>query len=239
MVNTPPAENRTMTRSFPNLPAVLAVITVALVLFAAKATSGASRQLPEPVAASFVDATTTLAAEDTAVFAGGCFWGIEAVFEHVKGVKSAVSGYAGGNGGNPSYEQVSTGDTGHAESVQVIYDPAQVSYGKLLQIFFSVAHDPTQLNRQGPDHGSQYRSAIFYNTPQQQRVAESYIKQLTAAKTFSRPIVTQVAKLRGFYTAEAYHQDYLVHHPNQPYIVINDQPKVTALKKQFPDIYRN
>ena len=228
-----------MNRSFPNIAAVLAVLTVALVLFAATATRGASLPLSEPAAAPVIDATPTSPAEDTAVFAGGCFWGIEAVFEHVKGVKSAVSGYAGGTVGNPSYEQVSTGDTGHAESVQVIYDPSQVSYGKLLQIFFSVAHDPTQLNRQGPDHGTQYRSAIFYNTPQQQHVAESYIKQLTAAKTFSRPIVTQVAKLRAFFPAEAYHQDYLVHHPNQLYIVINDQPKVAALKKQFPDIYRN
>jgi peptide-methionine (S)-S-oxide reductase len=186
-----------------------------------------------------LDAAATSAAEDTAVFAGGCFWGIEAVFEHVKGVRSAVSGYAGGSTANPSYEDVSSGDTGHAESVQVVYDPSQVSYGKLLQIFFSVGHDPTQLNRQGPDHGTQYRSAIFYNTPQQQRVAESYIKQLTAAKTFSRPIVTQVAKLGKFFRAEEYHQNYLVNHPNQLYIVINDQPKVAALKKQFPDVYRN
>jgi peptide-methionine (S)-S-oxide reductase len=228
-----------MTRSLSNVAALLAVITVALVLFAAKATRGASRQLPEPAAAPFVDLTAASPAEDTAVFAGGCFWGIEAVFEHVKGVKSAVSGYAGGNTASPSYEEVSSGDTGHAESVQVIYDPSQVSYGKLLQIFFSVGHDPTQLNRQGPDHGTQYRSAIFYNTPQQQRVAESYIKQLTTAKTFSRPIVTQLAKLSAFFPAEEYHQDYLAHHPNQPYIVINDQPKVAALKKQFPDIYRN
>jgi peptide-methionine (S)-S-oxide reductase len=179
------------------------------------------------------------ASEDTAVFAGGCFWGVEAVFDHVKGVKRAISGYAGGDVANPSYEQVSTGDTGHAESVEVIYDPSQVSYGKLLQIFFSVAHDPTQLNRQGPDHGTQYRSAIFYNDAQQQQVAESYIKQLTAAKTFSRPIVTQVAKLRAFYPAEEYHQNYLAQHPNQLYIVINDKPKVEALKKQFGDIYRN
>jgi peptide-methionine (S)-S-oxide reductase len=228
-----------MNRSIPNVPAVLAVLTVVLVLVAATATSGASRLVPEPIAAPVIGATSAVAAEDTAVFAGGCFWGIEAVFEHVKGVKSAVSGYAGGTTGSPSYEQVSSGDTGHAESVQVIYDPAQVSYGKLLQIFFSVAHDPTQLNRQGPDRGTQYRSEIFYNTPQQQRVAESYIKQLTDAKTFSRPIVTKVGKLRAFYPAEEYHQDYLVHHPNQPYIVINDQPKVAALKKQFPDIYRN
>jgi len=228
-----------MTRSISNVAAVLAVLTVALVLFATKATRGAPRQGSEPVAAPLIDATATAPAEDTAVFAGGCFWGIEAVFEHVKGVKSAVSGYAGGTTASPTYEQVSSGDTGHAESVQVIYDPAQVSYGKLLQIFFSVGHDPTQLNRQGPDHGTQYRSAIFYNTPQQQRVAESYVKQLTTAKTFSRPIVTQVAQFRAFFPAEEYHQDYLVNHPNQPYIVINDQPKVAALKKQFPDIYRN
>jgi len=228
-----------MNRSLPNVAAVLVVIIVALVLFGAKLTSGASRPLSEPVAAPLVDATVSSPAEDTAVFAGGCFWGIEAVFEHVKGVKSAVSGYAGGNVANPSYEQVSSGDTGHAESVQVIYDPSQVSYGKLLQIFFSVAHDPTQLNRQGPDHGTQYRSALFYNNAQQQQIVESYIKQLTAAKTFSRPIVTQVTRLRAFYPAESYHQDYLVHHPNQLYIVINDQPKVAALKKQFPDSYRN
>ena len=227
-----------MKRSLPNVPAVLAIVTVALVLFASKTTRGASSELYAPVAAPFVDAIATSAAEDTAVFAGGCFWGVEAVYEHVKGVKSVVSGYAGGNASNASYDQVSNGNTGHAESVQVIYDPSQVSYGKLLQIFFSVAHDPTQLNRQGPDRGTQYRSAIFYTSPDQQRVAESYIKQLTEAKTFSRPIVTQVAKLPAFYPAEAYHQDYLVNHPNQPYIVINDQPKVAALKKQFADIYR-
>ena len=227
-----------MKRPLPNVPAVLAIVTVALVLFAAKATRGASSELSAPVAAPFVDAIATSAAADTAVFAGGCFWGVEAVYEHVKGVKSVVSGYAGGNASNATYDQVSNGNTGHAESVQVIYDPSQVSYGKLLQIFFSVAHDPTQLNRQGPDRGTQYRSAIFYTSPDQQRVAESYIKQLTEAKTFSRPIVTQVAKLQGFYPAEAYHQDYLVNHPNQPYIVINDQPKVAALKKQFADIYR-
>jgi peptide-methionine (S)-S-oxide reductase len=227
-----------MNRSPSNVAAVFAVLSVALVLFAVKATNGASRQLAEPIAAPVYDIAVT-SPEETAVFAGGCFWGIEAVFEHVKGVKSAVSGYAGGSAVDPSYEKVSIGDTGHAESVQVVYDPSQVSYGKLLQIFFSVAHDPTQLNRQGPDHGTQYRSAIFYTSPEQQRVAMSYIKQLTAAKTFLRPIVTQVAKLDKFYRAEEYHQDYLVHHPNQPYIVINDQPKVAALKKQFPDVYRN
>jgi peptide-methionine (S)-S-oxide reductase len=228
-----------MNRSLPSFVIAL-VVPLALVLIAARFTSAASLPLSEPSAAPAFD--TKLAAVpslDTAVFAGGCFWGIEAVFEHVKGVKSAVSGYAGGTVPNASYEQVSSGETGHAESVQVVYDPSQVSYGKLLQIFFSVGHDPTQLNRQGPDRGTQYRSAIFFKDAQQQKVADAYIKQLTAAKTFSRPIVTQVAKLGNFYEAEAYHQDYLAHHPNQLYIVINDQPKVAALKKQFPDVYRN
>ncbi len=225
-----------MIRNLPKYIALL-VIPAAVLLIAAKLS--ASHTLSAPAVAPLMDIQSSSAAEDTAVFAGGCFWGVEAVFEHVKGVKSVVSGYAGGEVANPSYEQVSSGDTGHAESVQVIYDPSQVTYGKLLQIFFSVAHDPTQLNRQGPDHGTQYRSALFYGNAQQQQVAESYIKQLTAAKTFSRPIVTQVAKLRAFYPAEAYHQDYLVNHPTQAYIVINDMPKVAALRKQFPDIYRN
>jgi peptide-methionine (S)-S-oxide reductase len=229
-----------MNRSLPNFAAAVVVIPLTLVLFAATLAPRTSRTTDGPISAPSVDAQVIGGAtEDTAVFAGGCFWGVEAVFDHVKGVKRAISGYAGGDVTNPSYEQVSTGDTGHAESVEVIYDPAQVSYGKLLQIFFSVAHDPTQLNRQGPDHGTQYRSAIFYNSAQQQRVAESYIRQLTAAKTFPHPIVTRVAKLRGFYPAEEYHQNYLAHHPTQLYIVINDQPKVAALKKQFSDIYRN
>jgi peptide-methionine (S)-S-oxide reductase len=228
-----------MGRSLLNYTAVL-VIPIALLLAASRLTSGVSREAVAPVVVAPIGTElATAASEDTAVFAGGCFWGVEAVFEHVKGVKRAISGYAGGQLANPSYEQVSSGDTGHAESVEVIYDPSQVSYGKLLQIFFSVAHDPTQLNRQGPDHGTQYRSAIFYRNAQQQQVAESYIKQLTTAKTFSGPIVTQVAKLPAFYTAEEYHQDYLEHHPNQLYIVINDKPKVAALKKQFADIYRD
>ena len=176
--------------------------------------------------------------EEVAVFSGGCFWGVEAVFEHVKGVKSAESGYAGGRVAAPSYEQVSTGDTGHAESVRVVYDPSQVTYGQLLQVFFSVAHDPTTLNRQGPDVGTQYRSAIFYRDAEQKRIAESYVAQLRAAKTFRRPIVTQIAPLTAFYMAEGYHQNYLVNHPYQPYIVINDKPKVEALKKQFAALYR-
>src|SRR3954464_3059663 len=227
-----------MKRTLPNIAAVLVVIPVALVLFAAKLTSGASRSEAGAVVTPAVpEQLSAVAGEDTAVFAGGCFWGVEAVFDHVKGVKRAISGYAGGNATSPSYEQVSTGDTGHAESVEVIYDPSQVSYGKLLQIFFSVAHDPTQLNRQGPDRGTQYRSAIFYNNASQQRIAQSYITQLTAAKTFPRPIVTQVAKLNGFFPAEEYHQHYLSQHMNQPYIVINDLPKIAALRKQFPDVY--
>jgi peptide-methionine (S)-S-oxide reductase len=226
-----------MNRSLANFAATL-VIPLGVVLLAAKLNGGSSTSLAGPVSAPAVGSTLAVApAEDTAVFAGGCFWGVEAVFDHVKGVKRAISGYAGGNLGSPSYEQVSTGNTGHAESVEVIYDPSQVSYGKLLQIFFSVAHDPTQLNRQGPDHGTQYRSAIFYNNANQQRIAQSYVTQLTAAKTFSRPIVTQVAKLNGFFPAEEYHQHYLSQHMSQPYIVINDLPKVAALKKQFPDVY--
>ena len=227
-----------MNRSISGYFALVIVIPIALLLVASRLSSGAPRTGVSITAPTIGVQLTSAPAEDTAVFAGGCFWGVEAVFDHVKGVKRAISGYAGGDLANPTYEQVSTGETGHAESVEVIYDPSQVSYGKLLQIFFSVAHDPTQLNRQGPDHGTQYRSAIFYRNPQQQQVAESYIKQLTTAKTFSRPIVTQVAKLKGFYEAEDYHQDYLEHHPNQLYIVINDKPKVAALKKEFPDIYR-
>lgn len=173
----------------------------------------------------------------TATFAGGCFWGVEAVFDHVKGVSNAVSGYAGGRTPAPTYEQVSSGLTGHAESVSVTYDPSKVTYGQLLKVFFTVAHDPTQLNRQGPDTGTQYRSAIFYSSPEQERVARAYIAQLGAAKAFRRPIVTEVSPLKAFYPAEAYHQDYLVHNPTQPYIVINDLPKLDALKHELPTLY--
>ena len=173
----------------------------------------------------------------TAVFAGGCFWGVEAVFRHVKGVSKAVSGYAGGSFKTADYERVSTGSTGHAESVEVTYDPAQVSYGELLRIFFSVAHDPTQLNRQGPDYGTQYRSAIFYVSDEQKRVAQAYIGQLGQAKAYSSPIVTQLVALPAFYAAEAYHQNYLALHPTQPYIVMHDLPKLAQLKQQFPDRY--
>jgi len=172
-----------------------------------------------------------------AVFAGGCFWGVEAVFRHVKGVSSAVSGYAGGTAGTADYTQVSSGTTRHAEAVEVTYDPAKVSYGQLLKVFFSVAHDPTQLNRQGPDHGTQYRSAIFTSGDEQKRVAQAYVAQLDRAKVYAQPIVTEIVALPAFYPAEAYHQNYLALHPTQPYIVFNDLPKLANLKAQFPDLY--
>ena len=177
-------------------------------------------------------------APQTLVVAGGCFWGVDAVFKHVKGVTSVTSGYAGGDKSTADYETVSTGRTGHAESVSIVFDPSQVTLGQLLRVFFSVAHNPTELNRQGPDHGTQYRSAIFYDSAEQKRVADAYIAQLQAAHVYPAPIVTQVAALAAFYPAEAYHQDYLKLHPLQPYIVINDAPKVAALKTMFPAIYR-
>ncbi|MBI5922370.1 MAG: peptide-methionine (S)-S-oxide reductase MsrA [Betaproteobacteria bacterium] len=178
------------------------------------------------------------AGEQTAVFAGGCFWGVDAVFKHIKGVSEVVSGYAGGSAATAHYSQVGKGDTGHAESVRVRFDPAQVSYQDLLQVFFSVAHDPTQLNRQGPDEGTQYRSAIFYTSPEQQAAASSYIDQLNTKRAFPRPVVTQLAPLQAFYPAEAYHQNYLALHPNQPYIVFNDMPKLQQLRNQFPKLYQ-
>jgi peptide-methionine (S)-S-oxide reductase len=173
----------------------------------------------------------------TVVIAGGCFWGVQGVFQHTAGVVNAVSGYAGGNKSTADYNTVSTGTTGHAESVEIRYDPKKISYGKILQIFFSVVHDPTQLNRQGPDSGTQYRSAIFTTNDEQKKVAEAYIAQLNAAKVFKKPIVTKVGSLEGFFAAEAYHQDYLTLHPNQPYIAYNDIPKVENLKKIFAENY--
>jgi len=173
----------------------------------------------------------------TAVLSGGCFWGVQGVFQHTAGVVNAVSGYAGGSRMTASYEQVSTGTTGHAESVEIKYDPKTISYGKILQIFFSVVHNPTELNRQGPDSGTQYRSAIFTTSDEQNKVAEAYIAQLNAAKVYGRPIVTKVSALQGFFPAEAYHQDYLTLHPNQPYIAYNDLPKVENLKKLFAANY--
>jgi peptide-methionine (S)-S-oxide reductase len=178
------------------------------------------------------------AAEERAVFAGGCFWGVEAVFEHVKGVIDARSGYAGGEKGTAEYETVSEGNSGHAESVEVRFDPTKVSYDKLLEVFFSVVHDPTQLNRQGPDEGPQYRSAIFYVTEAQKTAATAYIEKLKSSKTFSAPIVTEVVPLKQFFVAEDYHQDYMKNNPTDAYIVYHDVPKVKALKEKFPTLYR-
>jgi peptide-methionine (S)-S-oxide reductase len=191
--------------------------------------------IPDPI----LDAPLTSArGEQTAVLAGGCFWGVEAVFEHVKGVTRVTSGYSGGPAKAAQYEKVSTGETGHAESVRITYDPSRVSYGQLLKVFFSVAHDPTELNRQGPDTGTQYRSAIFYGNDEQKRIAEAYIDQLNKAKVFRASIVTQVTALQSFYEAEGYHQDYLAHHLDEPYIIINDLPKIENLRKQLPGLYR-
>lgn len=177
--------------------------------------------------------------QETAVVAGGCFWGIQAVFQHLKGVVSSTSGYSGGAAKTAHYEEVSSGSTGHAESVKIVFDPSQISYGQILMIFFSVGHNPTELNRQGPDYGTQYRSSIFYASEEQKKIAEAYIAQLDAAKIYGQPIVTQVVPLQGFYAAEGYHQDYLKHHTYEPYIVINDLPKLNNLKKEYPELYRN
>jgi peptide-methionine (S)-S-oxide reductase len=216
------------------------VVIIGLVAWTAFRTLGARPpETPKvPFPAPAVD--TPLAAaktQQTAVFAGGCFWGVQAVFEHLKGVSSATSGYAGGHVKSPSYETVSMGVTGHAESVSILYDPSKLTYGQLLMVFFSVAHDPTQWNRQGPDTGSQYRSAIFYTSEEQKRIAEAYIAQLDAAKVYSRKIVTKVEPFQAFYAAEGYHQDYLKNNPDNPYIVYNDLPKLENLKKDFPSLY--
>jgi len=218
--------------------AVRGAIALAVIAPLAALSRPSSREptvVPEAAVTSRLSAAPGL---QTIVLAGGCFWGIEAVFEHIKGVTDAVSGYAGGTKEQADYETVSTGTTGHAESVKVTFDPTKVSLEKLLQVFFSVAHDPTQLNRQGPDVGPQYRSAIFFADEEQARVARAYIDQLTKAKVYSRPIVTQVVKLQGFYLAEEYHQNFAERNPTYPYIVYNDAPKVVNLKKQFPELYR-
>ena len=198
------------------------------------ATATAGRVLPNPV----VDAPlATTKGEQTAVIAGGCFWGVQAVFEHVKGVIGVSAGYSGGAADTAHYEMVSEGNTGHAESVRIKYDPSRISYGQLLKVYFAVAHDPTELNRQGPDTGTQYRSAIFYSNADQKRIADAYIAQLNKAGVFRQRIVTQVVPLKAFYEAEAYHQDYAVNHPDEPYIAINDLPKVAELRKQLPELY--
>ena len=194
-----------------------------------------SRRVPAPT----VDlAAAPTAKTESAVFAGGCFWGVQGVFQHVKGVNNAVSGYAGGDAKTARYEAVGSGRTGHAEAVRITYDPQQISYGKLLQIYFSVAHDPTELNRQGPDSGTQYRSTVFAENADQARIAKEYIAQINQAKTYGKPLATTVELTKPFYAAEDYHQDYLTLNPNQPYIVFNDLPKIDDLKKLFPEIYK-
>jgi len=222
-----------MSRFLLRLSALFLTVTFAGVT-ACTAGDRANTTLPSPT----VDApVATAKTPQTAVLAGGCFWGIQAIFQHVKGVVSATSGYSGGLGKTAEYELVSTGETGHAESVKIVYDPSQITYGQLLRVFFSVAHDPTQLNRQGPDTGSQYRSVIFYDNDEQKRIAEAYITQLTQGQVFPLPIVTQVVPLKAFYPAEAYHQDYAARHPDNLYIVYNDAPKLAHLRQQFPDLY--
>jgi len=199
---------------------------------------GAHAATKAPVPVPKVDQPlASTSGKETAVFAGGCFWGTQAVFERVKGVTHTTAGYAGGSAATATYDQVTTETTGHAESVEVVYDPSKITYGQLLRIFFSVAHDPTQLNRQGPDVGTSYRSAIFYSGDDQKRIANAYISQLDDAKVFPGKIVTEVTPLKGFYRAEDYHQDYALHNPGNPYIQVCDRPKIEALKQQFPDLF--
>jgi peptide-methionine (S)-S-oxide reductase len=222
-----------MTSFFSRLSALILMVTLAGVV--ACNAGEAAVAVPNPA----VDAAlATTKSQQTVVLAGGCFWGIQAVFQHVKGVTSATSGYSGGEAKTAEYELVSNGDTGHAESVKITYDPSQITYGELLRVFFSVAHDPTELNRQGPDTGTQYRSSIFYGNDEQKKIAEAYIAQLDKAKLFPRAIVTQVVPLKAFYPAEAYHQDYATRHPDNPYIAYNDAPKVAHLQQQFPALYK-
>ena len=209
-------------------------ILVLLPLLTAVACGAASGPIPPPAVDAPLAAT---AGKQTAVFAGGCFWGVQAVFERVKGVIATAAGYSGGSKSSATYDQVVTETTGHAESVEVVYDPSRITYGQLLRVYFSVAHDPTELNRQGPDVGTSYRSAIFYTDETQKRIAAAYIAQLDAAKVFPRPIVTEVTPLKAFYRAEEYHQDYALKNPNNPYIEVCDRPKINALKKEFPELF--
>ena len=221
------------------LPAFTVAALAAAVSFSSGASGAVAARDAMPAAMPAEPAPVGVAtASDTAVFAGGCFWGVEAVFESLEGVTDAVSGYAGGSDASPSYDKVSSGTTGHAESVRVVYDPSRISYDQLLQVFFTVAHDPTELNRQGPDVGTQYRSAVFYRSPAQREAAERYIGKLRDAKVWPGKIVTEVSALRGFHPAEEYHQNYLVRHPTQPYIVVNDMPKLEELRKRYPDLVR-
>ena len=214
---------------------VLFVVLVAVIGVYSQA-KGAGRSPIPPATADVPLAHSP--SKQTAVFAGGCFWGTQSVFERVKGVLDTTAGYAGGTAETATYDQVSSETTGHAESVRVVFDPSQITYGQLLRIFFSVVHDPTQLNRQGPDVGTSYRSAIFYTSEEQRKLSQAYIAQLDAGKVFPKPIVTQVVPLKGFYDAESYHQDYALHNPDNPYILVCDRPKVAALKQQFPELFK-
>jgi peptide-methionine (S)-S-oxide reductase len=220
-----------------NLRTVRIQICSTLVAMAACSGCMAAAKTPIPAPTSDVALVPT-AGRQTAVFAGGCFWGTQSVFERVRGVVATTAGYAGGSASTATYDQVSSETTGHAESVKIVYDPSKITYGKLLQIFFSVVHDPTQLNRQGPDVGTSYRSVIFYSNEEQRKISTAYIAQLDAAKVFAKPIVTQVTPLKGFYDAEAYHQDYALHNPGNPYIQVCDRPKIEALKEQFPELFQ-
>lgn len=226
----------------PNTGRVVLAVAVAAAFvgltFHAVAGKPPSSMSPFPKPAVDEPVASAKGKQETAVLSGGCFWGVQAVFQHTKGVVSATSGYAGGSQANAHYELVGNGDTGHAESVKIVYDPALVTYGQILMIFFSVAHNPTELNKQGPDWGTQYRSSVFYANNEQQKIASAYIAQLDAAKVYPQKIVTQVVPLSGFYSAEGYHQDYVKHHPDNPYIAINDLPKLVNFKKQFPELYR-
>jgi len=217
--------------------AAIAVAAVLASLFGASRTTAAhsNSSFPKPAVDEPVAAAR---GKEVAVLSGGCFWGVQAVYQHTRGVISATSGYSGGEADTAHYEMVGSGNTGHAESVQIVFDPSQITYGQVLMVFFSVAHNPTELNKQGPDWGPQYRSAVFYSSEEQKRIAEAYIAQLDAAKIYPQKIVTQVVPLKAFYPAEGYHQDYLKHHLDSPYIQINDLPKIAELKKLFPQLYR-
>ena len=217
---------------------VLRTVVAGLLLplaFSIKMCGETRTSIPAPQADA---AVAHASAKETAVFAGGCFWGTQSVFERVKGVIATTAGYAGGSASTATYDQVTTETTGHAESVKVVYDPSKITYGKLLQIFFSVVHDPTELNRQGPDVGTSYRSAIFYTSEEQRKIGSAYVAQLDAAKIFPKPIVTQITPLKGFYDAESYHQDYALHNPNNPYIQVCDRPKIEALRQEFPNLFQ-
>jgi len=212
----------------------LAVVVLVVSFFVARTQAAPKGPIPAPATD---DSLASTPGKVKAVFAGGCFWGTQGVFERVRGVTGTTVGYSGGSAATATYDQVTTETTGHAESVEVVYDPSKITYGQLLRIFFSVAHDPTQLNRQGPDVGTSYRSAIFYSNDDQKRIAEAYIAQLDAAHVFAKPIVTEVTPLKAFYRAEDYHQDYALHNPDNPYILVCDRPKIEALKKEFPDLF--